>query len=334
MRGNIKMSDIARQMGVSVVTVSKALNGKEGVSKELREKIIAKTRELGYSISSAAKAVQTNNVLGILIAQRYLDHHSFYWSMFQHIQVKLCENNYFGVLEICTDEQEAALTPPKIVSEKKVENLVVIGQFSRAYLSLLTDNVENLIFIDFYDTEIDTYNILADNIMGGYKMTKYLIRRGHKDIMFVGNIHSTVSILDRAMGYVKCMLKYKKPLRSVWHISDRNEQGRYIPLNLPSSLPSAFICNNDVVAHRLVETLELAGKKVPDDVSIVSFDNYFHGDPETFITTIDFSVEKYSDALIKLLNNLKTNNCTSTIKESIYLNGTMIENHSVKDISK
>ena len=59
MQGNIKMSEIARQLGVSVVTVSKALNGKEGVSKELREKIIQKTRELDYKLSAAARAIRS-----------------------------------------------------------------------------------------------------------------------------------------------------------------------------------------------------------------------------------------------------------------------------------
>lgn len=112
MKGNVKMSDIARQLGVSVVTVSKALNGKEGVSKELREKIIQKTRELDYKLSAAARAIRTNNNVGILIGKKYLDKNSFYWNMFQDIQVKLLENNFFGILEICSAERKSAPCQP------------------------------------------------------------------------------------------------------------------------------------------------------------------------------------------------------------------------------
>ena len=153
MKGNVKMSDIARQLGVSVVTVSKALNGKEGVSKELREKIIQKTRELDYKLSAAARAIRTNNNVGILIGKKYLDKNSFYWNMFQDIQVKLLENNFFGILEICSAESEKNLILPRLITENKIEVLVVVGQLNRDYLKLLSNNISgDIIFTDFYDT--------------------------------------------------------------------------------------------------------------------------------------------------------------------------------------
>ena len=326
MKGNVKMSDIARQLGVSVVTVSKALNGKEGVSKELREKIIQKTRELDYKLSAAARAIRTNNNVGILIGKN-----SFYWNMFQDIQVKLLENNFFGILEICSAESEKNLILPRLITENKIEVLVVVGQLNRDYLKLLSNNISgDIIFTDFYDTEIDSYCVNVDNNLCCYKITKYLIKKGHEDILFVGNIHATSSILDRAMGYYKCMLKYKKKLRDKWYISDRTEDGQYIYLELPAKMPTAFICNNDTIAHNLKNQLEQKGYRVPEDISIVGFDNYFMGESEKFITTIDVGIENYSSAIIGLLNKIASH--SDNVKERILLNGKIVENSSVRDL--
>lgn len=331
MKGNIKMSEIARLLGVSVVTVSKALNGKEGVSKELREKIIQKTRELDYKLSASARAIRTNNNVGILISKKYLDKNSFYWNMFQDIQVKLLENNYFGILEICSAENEKKLILPRLISENKIEVLVVVGQLDRDYLKLLANNISgNIIFTDFYDTEIDSYCVNVDNYLCCYKITKYLIKKGHEDILYVGNIHATTSILDRAMGYYKCMLKYNKPIRDKWCISDRTTDGQYIMLELPSKMPTAFICNNDTIAHNLKNQLEQRGYRVPEDISIVGFDNYFMGESEKFITTIDVGIENYSGAIIGLLNKISEG--ADSVKERILLNGKIVENSSVRDL--
>ena len=331
MKGNVKMSDIARQLGVSVVTVSKALNGKEGVSKELREKIIQKTRELDYKLSAAARAIRTNNNVGILIGKKYLDKNSFYWNMFQDIQVKLLENNFFGILEICSAESEKNLILPRLITENKIEVLVVVGQLNRDYLKLLSNNISgDIIFTDFYDTEIDSYCVNVDNNLCCYKITKYLIKKGHEDILFVGNIHATSSILDRAMGYYKCMLKYKKKIRDKWYISDRTEDGQYTYLELPSKMPTAFICNNDTIAHNLKNQLEQKGYRVPEDISIVGFDNYFMGESEKFITTIDVGIENYSSAIIGLLNKIASH--SDNVKERILLNGKIVENSSVRDL--
>lgn len=137
-------------------------------------------------------------------------------------------------------------------------------------------------------------------------------------------------ILDRAMGYYKCMLKYKKKIRDKWYISDRTEDGQYIYLELPAKMPTAFICNNDTIAHNLKNQLEQKGYRVPEDISIVGFDNYFMGESEKFITTIDVGIENYSGAIIGLLNKIASH--SDNVKERILLNGKIVENSSVRDL--
>ena len=87
----VKLADIAERVGVSTVTVSKALSGQKGVSEEDREKIRSIAEELGYQQPSAAKKSQNQKSynIGILISERFLDkYESFYWQMYQAVATR------------------------------------------------------------------------------------------------------------------------------------------------------------------------------------------------------------------------------------------------------
>lgn len=102
----VKMSDIAAKLGVSIVTVSKALNDKEdGVSRTLKEQIKKTANEMGYKKAGAAQGGTHNNI-GVIISERFLEDNSFYWQIYQNLQAKLVENGYFGILEICRSDDE------------------------------------------------------------------------------------------------------------------------------------------------------------------------------------------------------------------------------------
>ena len=89
----VKLADIAERVGVSTVTVSKALSGQKGVSEEVREKIRSIAEELGYQQPSAARKSQNQKSynIGILISERFLDkYESFYWQMYQAVATRAC----------------------------------------------------------------------------------------------------------------------------------------------------------------------------------------------------------------------------------------------------
>ena len=325
----VKMSDIAAKLGISVVTVHKALNDKDGVSSSLKKQIKKTAEEMGYKKATVIQS-GIHNKIGVIISERVLNVNSFYWQIYQNLQVKLVENGYFGILEICKSDDEKNLTVPRILIEQKVDIIIIIGQLSKSYLEMLTQETADIIFVDFYDLDFNVDTIVVDNFHCSYQITKYLIDHGHRDIVFIGNIFATSSIMDRAMGYYKCMLENKCPTRSEWYISDRDNDGN-LKIELPQNLPTAFVCNSDKIATLLNEKLTEHGYQVPQDVSVVGFDNYHSGnfDRDTF-TTIDIGRAKIADAVIELLKRkyiLKT-----TVNERILLKGTLIEKKSVRSI--
>jgi len=135
MKEKINMGKIADMFNVSIVTVSKALNDKDGVGEELREKIKKTAEDLGYRPNNAAKSLKTQKVynVGILIANRYVDsQEAYYFSVCGEIIKKLMVLEYSGIMEILMPEDEKDLKLPRMFLERKVDGIIVLGQLEEA----------------------------------------------------------------------------------------------------------------------------------------------------------------------------------------------------------
>ncbi|MED4971843.1 substrate-binding domain-containing protein [Geobacillus stearothermophilus] len=304
MKQRVTMRDIARKLGVSSVTVSKALNDKEGVSEELRKKIKETAREMGYRLNTLTKAMKEGysyNV-GVVIPERFIgDTQSFYLRFYQHIAKALDHYGYCSILHILTAEDEEQLQLPRVYNERKVDGFIMLGQVNKEYASLFQQIELPVVFLDFYhDQDVDC--VLTDNFFGMYELTNHLIQCGHREIAFVGNIYSTSSIQDRFLGYYKSLLEHRIPLREEYIISDRDEKGKYIDFVLPKNMPTAFVCNCDQVAYHLVHTLKELGYRVPEDCSVVGFDNDIYATlAEPNLTTVQVNMEEMSDLAVKMI---------------------------------
>lgn len=334
MKIQVKMSDIGKALGVSTVTVSKALADKDGVSDDLRAKIKAKAQELGYKMSTVSQAMRTGrqNNIGILISERYLEEHSYYWSLYQSLLVELIKKGLFGILEIVSSQTENEQTMPRIISENKVDAVILVGQLRKRYLNKITTEMqEKVIFLDFYDLYLPVSSVVADNYNGGYSLTKYLIDQGHKDIVYVGDITQTTSIMDRAMGYYKCMLDYELKTRPQWYINDRNEEGFIIDPILPEKMPTAFVCNSDITAKRLINVLKKHNYRVPQDVSIVGYDNFpLEAHHDLGITTMEVGKDRLAQSAVKIIDNLLNG---TNVPERINLSCKLVIKESVKKLN-
>lgn len=326
----ITMKDIAAEMNVSVVSVSKALSGKDGVSDEVRKKIIEKAAELGYVYPSQQNSTkQVNGNIGILVADRFFTDNSFYSNMYRSLIIKSSETGFSSILEIITPENEKKCVLPNMISAEKVDGIIFMGQISENFIKEIIKTNLPYMLLDFYDEKNKNDCVVSDGISGAYELTKYLINSGHKKIGFVGNVLATTSILDRYLGYYKALIKNGVPLDEEIIIPDRDEDGRFIELNLPEKLPDAFVCNCDEVAYLLVEKLKAQGINIPDDISIVGFDDFRFATLCTpQLTTFHVDVEGMADAVIsQLVRKIKrkkyTKGCTT-------INGKMIMRESVK----
>ncbi|NLL76683.1 MAG: LacI family transcriptional regulator [Clostridiales bacterium] len=331
MSKTVKMADIAEMMNVSVVTVSKALSGQKGVSEEVREKIIKLADEMGYKQPSALRLARSRKSynIGVLVSDRFLDKYkSFYWEMYQEVAQRALQKDCFTMLEVLGIDEEKSLALPKLLQEEKVEGMIVIGLLSDDYLEMLSNVVKTpLVYLDFYDKRHECDAIITDNYYGMYKLTNYLFDMGHTQIAYVGTLLYTGSITDRYFGYAKSMLEHGQKTREDWIVDDRDPvTGRTdtgFELVLPEKMPTAFVCNCDLSASQLIKKLKEKGYRVPEDISVVGFDNYLYpGLCDVEITTYEVDMKEMAR---KSINNLLRKISGEYYKQGI----TIVEGHIV-----
>lgn len=335
MSKSVRLSDIAQVLDVSTVTVSKALAGKKGVSDELRDKIKKLASEMGYKLpkSEVKNNINAKNI-GILVSERYLTkYNSFYWELYQDVVIEGAKKDCFCILEVLNMKDEEDLEKPKLICNGNIDGLIVIGKIKDEYCKLLkkTLNVP-FIFLDFYSKDFTYDCIISDSYYGTYLLTNYLIEKGHRDIAFVGTVLATSSITDRYYGYSKALLEHNIEQKKEWIINDRNLNNGIIDFDsiiFPKQMPTAFVCNCDLVASVFIEKLEDSGYKVPEDISVVGFDNYLFPNPKNLnITTYEVNMVRMSHEAVKyLLKSIKDNNYRSGIN---VVSGRIVVGNTVK----
>ena len=147
----VRLSDIAEKLNISTVTVSKALSNKDGVGDELREEIKKLAVEMGYKIKSSAGTTGTTGNIGIVIPARFFSPDaSFYWYIFNHLSKALLEKGWYSIMELVSDEDEKDLIPPRLITDKKTDGIIFLGQLSFEYIKNLTATYSNFVLMDYY----------------------------------------------------------------------------------------------------------------------------------------------------------------------------------------
>lgn len=339
MAKTVKLADIAEKLNVSAVTVSKALSDQKGVSEEMREKIKKLAQEMGYKPPSKTRqpSIQRSYNIGVIISEKYLDQQeSFYWKMYQEAAAKAVSRECFTMLEILNQSSELELELPKLILGDKVDGLIIIGLLKDDYLSMIEQNVKvPLVCLDFYDKNQGCDAVVTDNYFGMYKLTNYLFGMGHKNIGYVGTLLCTSSITDRYFGYCKSLLEHGQKIREDWIIDDRNAdtgmRDNGFSFKLPEEMPTAFACNCDMIAGVFVEVLREKGYRVPEDISIVGFDNYpIPGVCNPGITTYEVDIKGMADKAISML--LKKMSGDNRHQRMSIIEGHMVLKESVRKI--
>lgn len=333
----VKMADIAERLGVSTVTVSKALSGQRGVSDEVRDKIIMLADKMGYKAPATQKKERPSSLnIGVIISNRYLaEYESFYWKLYQEVAAKGMQKECFILFEIINEVMEEKKLLPRLLAEKKADGLIVIGKPGYNYAEFLKEVAGiPLVFLDFYETDASVDCFISDGFYGTYVLTNYLIEKGHTDIAYVGTLFATESITDRYLGYVKALMEHGITPKSEYLIKDRDiESGMrdgYSLDKFPENMPTAYVCNCDFIASLIIKALQDRGYSVPDDVSVVGYDDFLYpGLCDVDITTYAVDIKEMAKGAV---NTLIKKISGESYKKGIHVvEGHMVEKASVAD---
>lgn len=337
----VRLADIAAELGVSIVTVSKALSGQKGVGEELRKKIITLADEMGYKLPSADSITknvkaQKGYTIGVIIHEKYLDSRdSFYIKLYQEIVTKAIGLGTFVSLQVISEAMEESLEIIDINKGVSFDGLIILGRFDNEYYKKLASTYDiPMINTDFYSESYNLDSVISDNFYGAYRITNYLFENGHTKIGYVGSIGETDSIMDRFMGYTKSILQHGCSVREDWIIPDWDEDGmhRLQEFSLPEEMPTAFFCNNDMVAANLINQLESMGLSIPDDISVVGYDNFIYaGICDVEITTYEVNLKEMAHKSVHgLIKKIQGDGFRPGMR---IVQGRLIEKESVKRLN-
>lgn len=330
----VKLGDIAQELGVSIVSVSNALNGKKGVSAALRENVLRKAGEMGYLLpETPVKKENKTYHIGVVIAERYVQESpSFYMDIYKQVAQIATKRGNLIVLEIVNEAKERLDCLPELFLNVDISGMLLIGEMNPAFIREIKEQSRiPMVCVDFYSTAKDMDYIVTDSFHGMSAVVQKLIDAGHREIGFVGTPLATNSIMDRYMGYCKTLEKNEIKENPDWLIYDREENGyaRIGEFELPAVLPSAFACNCDETAYRLIRLLKERGLEVPGDISVAGFDHlYTEGMAPLQLTT--YESDKKAMALISVNTLIKRIEGKKKPEGIRVVEGRIVEGNTIK----
>lgn len=324
----ITMQDIADIFDVSKVTVHKALTGGEGISRKLCSEIKTKAESMGY-IYKKNRYIKKHNF--IYLAKRLFflyEEEQFYSKIYKYLEEECRNNGAELTLEFYETNEDKKKLTEVIYSNKNLYGIFVAGQLPYKDMEELQKLPLPVIFIDYYSPVFNFNYIYLNNYHNTYHLIDYLVKKGHKEIGFIGHINYVSALTDRYFGYRKAILDYNLPYNKEWHINENIDKRVQFDIDLPKKLPSAFICHCDLTAKKLYLKLNLLGLKIPDDISVISFDNTqicYELNPN--LTSMGIDLRFFAKNAIEIMQNKLNDN---SYDKNIELKADIIERQSVK----
>ncbi len=215
------------------------------------------------------------------------------------------------------------------------DGLIIMGPFAHDYLKLLTQLPLPCTLLDYYNEDLVLSAVLSHNYINSYQITRYVIKKGHTRLGFIGNRLGFDNIADRCYGFERALMLSNLELNPAWMIDDREPvhgqiyeeiplPASFVPTSsvsddqlapddqhfpdgrrVPEHMPSAFVCNCDYSAAVLQRTLLKRGFRVLEDISIVGYDNFLTDSNFAHeLTTLDVNLKLMAQFAVSNMNLL------------------------------
>lgn len=271
---NVTIKDIARKMNISSATVSRALNGKTGVSESLRQEIMELARESGYQPNAIAQGLvrKTTNTIGLIIPDIT---NPYYPMIARGIEEAAREKNYQLFLGNSNWERDREEQLIRTMISNRVDG-IIIDPATTDLTHIIRSGIAT-VYLSYDPTNLDTTYIGIDNYACGFMGVEHLIRKGYRRIAYIGGSENSFSNLERIHGY-------RDGLKAVGQTEEQAlilcqdfttewgyEASKKIA-DLPDA-PDAYLCGNDLIAYGVMIGLQELGRAVPQEAGILGIDN-------------------------------------------------------------
>ena len=328
--------DVAKIAGVSPSTISRVMNTPEIVAEDTRQKVINAVKELAYipNMMAASMPKRKTNYIGLIIPDIT---NIFFSNLVRGVQ-DVCEKHGNSVLVVNSDDsQEKEGRYLKLLYSRRVDGVIltVAGyrekEFPEEELSLLEKM--NIVLIDREINGMTTPIVKVNNFVGAYSAVKYLLTMGHRKIMYLAGIEGTKTNRERRKGYLSALkdasISWEKELTADFRLDTAYQKimHHWPQLKNSDELPTAIFAANDLMAIGALKAFAQLQVQVPEDISIIGFDNIPFSDctypPLTTIAQPTYQMGQMAvETLLKVIDKKK-------IQKSVELKTELIERDSV-----
>lgn len=332
----VSMKDIARQCGVSVATVSKALNGQPDIGEETRIRVCEMAQKMGYMANSAARALKTNRTyhLGVLFVDGRLSGlgHEYFSTMLESFKAE-SERRGYDITFINRNVGGKTSSYLQHCRYRGVDGVVIAcADFNGAQVRELADSDLPLVTVDHIFN--NRLAVISDNVTGMETLVRYAYSKGHRKIAFLHGERTTVT-QNRLVGFHRACEELGLDIpesyirQSAYHDPDKCAEGVRALMQLPDK-PTCILFPDDYSYVGGLSALHEMGLRVPEDISAIGYDG-IHLSGIMGLTTYRQDTDKIgriaAERLISLIEHPKT-----TLIDRIMVTGQLKEGITVRQL--
>lgn len=315
------IKDVAKYAGVGIGTVSRVINNEKGVGEQTRNKVTEAMQALNYSPNNMASQLRKNEtrIIALLVP---VVNHPFFAKLAYYIEDEADKFGYSIILVSSQQRVDKEIEIIRRIKQKKVDGAVFVTHY-------IHDEED---FKDCPIISIDrllgksTPYVTSDNYEATKKAIRYMIERGARRVGFIGSKPLVDSeVMERERAYRDVMAEYNMPLRMVNKVMQHGEETLVVSdfMEKYADVDGVFVSGYTLSQVFYDAALEL-GKKIPDDLQIVSYDGMFKLWSNTNMTSVEQPIEEMGRQVVRLLikriHNEET--CTRTVLKTKFVLGT------------
>lgn len=270
---------VARRAGLSTATVSRVLNGSDKVREATAARVKAAIADLGYMPNPNARTLRTgrSNLLGVIVSDI---RNPFFPDLIEHFESLAAQHGQDVITSNTQYSSERLLSGVRRFLERGVDGLAILtSEVSPEVLDLLRSSTLNVVLLNQPDAAEALPTVIVDYEKGFAEALSHLTMLGHRRVGFVAGPHSLSSARRRRAAFLAAVRSCNVSFRDEWILEgDHRLTGGRIAAETYFSMqnaPTAMICSNDMTALGFMETASRLGKRLPEDVSLVGFDDLF-----------------------------------------------------------
>lgn len=279
---SVTIKDIARDLGMSTSTVSRALRDSHEISQETKKKVKDYAQKINFKPNRTAQSLKDNKSqsIGVIVCEIA---NSFFSQVINGIESIAYQHGYNVTIAQSMESADRELMNLEHLTSSSIDGLIIsVSSESNnyTYLKQLHERGLPIVFVDRAIEEIETHKVIADNYKGAYKATKHLIEKGYKKIALLSNNINLSIAQERMEGYKSALSDYKIPVKE--NLIEYCDHGGMIYQEVEHAMqkllkqknkPEAVFAASDKITTGCLRYLKSQKVKVPEQLGLIGFSN-------------------------------------------------------------